>query len=63
MRNKIVYICQASCGKRFFFSLLDSLIRLEPEGIILCIADGKAEQRLLRENKLTLENMLVIFPA
>ena len=33
------------------------------EGIILGIADGKAEERLLRENKLHLENMLVIFPA
>ena len=40
----------------FFFSLLDSLIRLEPEvihfclegGIILGIAEGKAEERLLR---------------
>ena len=56
MRNKIVDICQASCGERGFFSLLNSLIRLEPEvihlclekGIILSIADGKAEERLLR---------------
>ena len=56
MRNKMVDICQASCGEQLFFSLLDSLIRLEPEvihlfleeGIILGIADGKAEERLLR---------------
>ena len=71
MRNKIADICQASCGERFFFSLLDSLIRLEPEVIHLCleeeiilgIADGKAEERLLLENKLHLENVLVFFPA
>ena len=71
MRNKMAYICQASCGERFFLSLLDSLIRLEPEVMHLCleegmifgIADGKTEERLLRENKLHLKNMLVIFPA
>ena len=33
------------------------------EGIILGIADGKVKERLLLENELTLENMLVIFPA
>ena len=66
MRNKMADICQASCGEWFFFSLLDSLIRLEPEVIHLCleeriilgIADGKAEERLLRENKLALNPFL-----
>ena len=33
------------------------------EGIILGIADGKVKERLLRENELTLENMVVILPA
>ena len=69
MRNKIINICQASCGERFFVtSRFTDKIRevihlcLE-EGIILGIADGKVKERLLLENELTLENTLLIFPA
>ena len=69
MRNKIVDIWQASCGERFFVtSRVTDKIRevihlcLE-EAIILGITEGKVKEQLLLENELTLENMLVIFPA
>ena len=64
-------ICYASCGERFFVKSrltgkIREVIRIHlclEEGIIFGIADGEVKERLLRGNELTLEKMLVIFPA